>query len=55
LTARTQDQDVLDGYQQGADYYITKPCTAKQLVYGLQMVLGKPGTDPKTREPQSLA
>lgn len=44
VTAKTQDEDVLDGYQQGADYYITKPCTAKQVVYGLQMVLGKPGS-----------
>jgi two-component system sensor histidine kinase ChiS len=56
VTAKTQDEDVLDGYQQGADYYITKPCTAKQLVYGLQMVLGKPGSSAtSTREPDGLA
>ncbi len=41
VTAKTQDEDVLSGYQYGADYYITKPFTAKQLVYGLELILGK--------------
>jgi CheY-like chemotaxis protein len=41
VTAKTQDEDVLAGYQYGADYYITKPCTAKQLLYGISLVLGK--------------
>jgi DNA-binding response OmpR family regulator len=41
VTAKMQDEDVLDGYQHGADYYITKPCTAKQLLYGIGLVLGK--------------
>lgn len=41
VTARTQDDDVLVGYQYGADYYITKPCTSKQLLYGIGLVLGR--------------
>ena len=41
VTAKTQDDDVLSGYQYGADYYITKPFTAKQLLYGIELVLGK--------------
>ncbi len=41
VTAKIQDEDVLTGYQYGADYYITKPCTAKQIVYGIELVLGK--------------
>jgi CheY-like chemotaxis protein len=41
VTAKMQDEDVLTGYQFGADYYITKPCTAKQLLYGIGLVLGK--------------
>jgi CheY-like chemotaxis protein len=41
VTAKTQDEDVLSGYQYGADYYITKPFTAKQLVYGIELILGK--------------
>ena len=31
----------MTGYQHGADYYITKPCTAKQLLYGIGLVLGR--------------
>ena len=41
VTAKMQDEDVMTGYQFGADYYITKPCTAKQLVYGISLVLGR--------------
>ena len=40
VTAKTTDDDVQHGYQQGADYYITKPFTADQLVYGVNLVLG---------------
>jgi DNA-binding response OmpR family regulator len=39
LTAKVQDEDVMIGYQHGADYYITKPCTSKQLLYGIGLVL----------------
>ena len=41
VTAKIQDEDVMTGYQYGADYYITKPCTAKQLLYGIGLVLGR--------------
>jgi len=41
VTAKVQDEDVLTGYQYGADYYITKPCTAKQLLYGIGLVLDR--------------
>ena len=41
VTAKMQDEDVMTGYQYGADYYITKPCTAKQLLYGIELVLGR--------------
>jgi DNA-binding response OmpR family regulator len=41
VTAKTQDDDVLGGYQYGADYYITKPFSRQQLVYGINLVLGK--------------
>jgi two-component system alkaline phosphatase synthesis response regulator PhoP len=41
VTAKMQDEDVMIGYQHGADYYITKPCTAKQLLYGIGLVLGR--------------
>jgi CheY-like chemotaxis protein len=41
LTAKAQDEDVLAGYQVGADYYITKPFTVRQLLYGLRLMLGQ--------------
>jgi len=40
VTVKSQDEDLLAGYKFGADYYITKPFTAKQLVYGINLVLG---------------
>ena len=55
VTAKGQDEDLLDGYQHGADYYITKPCTAKQLLYGLSMVLGKPVAEAPDEEPDDFS
>jgi CheY-like chemotaxis protein len=40
VTAKAQDEDVLAGYKYGADYYITKPFTARRLLYGIGLVLG---------------
>jgi CheY-like chemotaxis protein len=40
LTAKNQDEDVLQGYRIGADYYITKPFTSVQLLYGIDLLLG---------------
>jgi len=39
VTAKDQDGEILEGYQHGADYYITKPYTAKQIEYGLKLFL----------------
>ena len=41
VTAKANDDDVMAGYQYGADYYITKPFTPKQLLYGVNLILGK--------------
>jgi CheY-like chemotaxis protein len=41
VTAKAQDEDLLAGYKFGADYYITKPFTARQLLYGIGLVLGR--------------
>ena len=40
VTARTEDRDVLAGYEGGADYYVTKPFTARQILYAISLVLG---------------
>jgi DNA-binding response OmpR family regulator len=45
VTAKTQDDDVISGYQVGADYYITKPFTTKQLLYGISLVLERADDD----------
>lgn len=39
LTTKTEDEDILLGYRSGADYYIPKPFTFKQLLYGIRLVL----------------
>lgn len=40
-TAKTGDDDVLAGYKFGADYYLTKPVTARRLLRSLGLVLGR--------------
>ncbi len=39
LTGESKAEDILAGYNVGADYYITKPFTRQQLLYGIQLVL----------------
>lgn len=39
VTAKDQDSEILEGYQFGADYYIPKPFTTKQLEYGIKIFL----------------
>jgi DNA-binding response OmpR family regulator len=41
VTAKGRDEDVLAGYKEGADYYITKPFSSQQLLYGVRLVLGQ--------------
>jgi DNA-binding response OmpR family regulator len=41
VTAKGHDDDVMTGYQHGADYYITKPYTSKQLLFGVELVLDR--------------
>lgn len=55
VTAKIQDDDVLAGYQYGADYYITKPCTSKQLLYGISLVLDKSSEARKSEKDDVVA
>ncbi len=41
LSAKTNDDDVMLGYQYGADYYITKPFTSDQVRRGINLVLNR--------------
>jgi DNA-binding response OmpR family regulator len=38
LTAKDEDSDMFKGYDLGANYYMTKPFTKAQLLYGLQLM-----------------
>jgi len=39
LTAKNEDSDMFKGYDLGANYYMTKPFTKAQLLYGLRLML----------------
>jgi two-component system response regulator ResD len=39
LTGEDKAEDIMNGYSVGADYYITKPFTRQQLLYGIDLVL----------------
>ncbi len=41
LTVKTQHEDILTGYKKGADYYLTKPLTAPQLLTGINSLLSR--------------
>ena len=49
LTAKDRDEDVLKGYDFGAEYYITKPFDLKQLIMGVKLMLGM-DSDPDRKE-----
>jgi two-component system alkaline phosphatase synthesis response regulator PhoP/two-component system response regulator VicR len=38
LTAKNEDSDMFKGYGLGANYYMTKPFTKAQLLYGLKLM-----------------
>lgn len=41
LTTKDMAEDLIHGYQLGADYYISKPFTREQIKFGLDLVLGE--------------
>ncbi len=45
LTAKVQCEDVLGGYNLGADYYITKPFTRAQLMEGINLIFSGKKSD----------
>ena len=47
LTARTTEQDILSGLQIGADQYMTKPFSPKELVARVQTVLRRSHPEPQ--------
>jgi two-component system alkaline phosphatase synthesis response regulator PhoP/two-component system response regulator VicR len=41
LTAKNEDSDMFRGFDLGANYYITKPFTKAELLYGIQLIFGE--------------
>lgn len=41
LTAKNEDADMFKGYELGANYYMTKPFTKDQLLFGLKLMFGE--------------
>ena len=39
VTAKDEDSEVIEGYKYGADYYIPKPYTSKQIEYGIKLYI----------------
>jgi two-component system alkaline phosphatase synthesis response regulator PhoP len=42
LTAKAQDEDILEGKRSGADYYLTKPFSPVELLSVIREALGAP-------------
>jgi len=41
LMAGSGDDSLLEGYKFGADYYLTKPFSSRQLLHAMGLVLGR--------------
>ena len=52
LTARGSNPEILEGWQSGADYYITKPFELEHLLYFIELMQEKSDQrQPATNEP----
>lgn len=47
LTAKVRSQDILHGYELGADYYLTKPFTTSQLLLAVNVFLNGKNPSPQ--------
>ena len=45
LTGKNEDTAMFKGYDLGANYYMTKPFTKAQLLYGIKLMFGEIGGD----------
>ncbi len=41
LTCKGKGEEIMDGYSYGADYYIPKPFTRAEILYGINLFLGE--------------
>lgn len=52
LTAKSQESDKLLGFERGADDYVTKPFSVKELLARVQAVLKRTGYKPASNNPE---
>lgn len=54
LTAKSMKEDILEGFQTGADDYITKPFNMEELLFRIEAILRRTKKDGATKEKNSF-
>jgi CheY-like chemotaxis protein len=54
LTAHADDDELIASYRSGADYFVSKPLVASQLLYGIGLVTGREIKHARTDAPTPL-
>lgn len=54
LTAKSQKEDILEGFKSGCDDYISKPFSMEELVYRIEAILRRTGQQNKVQDKFSI-
>jgi two-component system, OmpR family, response regulator len=53
LTAKNQEEDIIEGFRSGADDYITKPFSMEELVYRIEAILRRTTANPVNKREET--
>jgi two-component system OmpR family response regulator len=53
LTAKNQEDDIIEGFKSGADDYITKPFSMEELLYRIEAILRRTSSSGATKKDDS--